>query len=203
MNDPLTYFKAGEKILRIDEKAVFVWNDPHGFGYGVLSGTLWLTSQRIVFQRSPRLNDRVEVRFGSPSLPEGWYAFPLRRIRRAYEFETKILKQDSPRRKGQVVGDWIQANSVLALKFENGGQEFFIVQEISAWADEIMAAVPYAPALPYTDIPAKQHALIHGERAWWFWVAIWGMFVAVLGACFLGFFFVVPVLYAVLRSIGG
>jgi len=203
MGEALTYFRPGEKILLTDEKAAFVWNDAYGFGYGVLSGTLWLTSQRVVFQRSPRLNDRIEIRFDSPSRHEGWSAFPLQRVQRAYEFETKILKQDNPRRKGQVVGDWIQANSVLALEFENGGQEFFIVQEISVWVDEIMTAIPGAPPLPYSEVPAKRHALTHGERAWWIWVAIWGLFVAVLLGCLLGYFFIFPILSGLFRLMGG
>ncbi len=41
---------ANETILKTDEHAAHVKNNPLGLGYNVIYETLWLTDQRLVFR---------------------------------------------------------------------------------------------------------------------------------------------------------
>src|SRR5690242_18511220 len=93
-----------ETILRSEAKAIRVKNSLLGIGYNVVYGTLWLTTQRIVFQ-SFVLNSIT--------------AYPLSHISSAEALDVTISERTSHYSSNSF-------NSALRLGFDNGGKEYFI-----------------------------------------------------------------------------
>lgn len=137
---------ADETILLSDEKAAHAKNSL--LGYNVIFGTLWLTSQRIVFQSSL---------FG------GVIAYPLSHIAKASRADVHIYSRVS-------VGGFASTttyDAALYLEFDNGGKEYVIPKEIDAWASAILEARSAAPELPYSQMPPKRSAVEEGKRGLW------------------------------------
>jgi len=167
---------TNETILRSDEKANYAKNGP--IGYNVISGTLWLTSQRIVFQ---------------PSLFGGAVAYPLSHI-------VKASRSDQPIYKASPAGNFVFNTTYKAglhLEFDNGGMEYFIPEEIDAWAVAILEARSASPELPYSKIPPTHSAVEKGSRGMWVMLGVFGaivlLFLCSVAAC-LGMTFILPLL---------
>ncbi len=139
-------FHPNETILNSDGKAAHAKNSL--LGYNVIFGTLWLTSQRIVFQPSP---------FG------GILAYPLSHIASASKADVHIYSTVS-------AGGFASTTTYeagLHVEFDNGGKEYFIPTEIDAWAAAIREAKSSAPDLPYTQMPPRRSAVEEGKRGLW------------------------------------
>ncbi len=144
-NFPLA-FNTNETILNSDEKAAHAKNSL--LGYNVIFGTLWLTSQRIVFQSSL---------FGSI------LAYPLSHTVNASRADVHIYSKVS-------AGDFTSTTTYdagLHVEFDNGGKEYFIPKELDAWAAAIQEAKSTAPDLPYSQMPPRRSAVEEGKRGLW------------------------------------
>src|SRR5512140_1639485 len=116
---PVT-LNSDETVLRTDPDAAHVQNQV--IGTGVHAGTLWLTSQRIVFQPSM---------FGSA------VAYPVSHISRASRSDTPIYSRSGG---SGMAGRTTTYPASLHLEFDNGGLEHFIPKDIDGWVAEITAA---------------------------------------------------------------
>jgi hypothetical protein len=152
----------GETVLREDDQAIHVKNNPIGIGYNVIYGTLWLTSQRIVFSSFPLGNVLT---------------YPLRRITGATRAEISVSHRtvSSPLYTRRTFFD-----AGLKLDFDNSGREYLIPREIDDWVQAIRAAQLAAPDLPYVQVPPLTSAVEQGSRVG----VLVGIFFAVV-LCFL------------------
>ena len=144
-----------ETILKTDEHAAQVRNNALGLGYNVIYGALWITNQRLVF-RSAVLGSTL--------------SYPLRRIASAARREVSISHRQS-----QYSSQAYEA--ALYVEFENGGREYFLTDDLSAWADAISSARSAAPDLPFTQMPPTRSAVEQGSRGVW---VIAGIMVAIV-----------------------
>lgn len=174
-NFPLA-FHPNETILNSDGKAAHAKNSL--LGYNVIFGTLWLTSQRIVFQAFP---------FGDI------LAYPLSHI-------VNASRKDVPIHSTVSAGDFASTTTYdagLFVEFDNGGKEYFIVTEIDAWASAIREAKPKTPDLPYSQMPPRRSAVEEGKRGLWVILGIMGgmvlLFLCMALAC-LGLPFILSLL---------
>jgi hypothetical protein len=153
-NLPVSYL-PGENIMREDAKAVHVKNNVLGLGYNLVYGALWLTSQRLIFQSLPLGNLII---------------YPLSHINNAIHVDVRIS------------GDRYNSfDSAFYLEFDNGGQEYFIPQDISAWVVATLSVKASAPALPFTQTPPNRSAVQEGQRGLWFF----GGILVIVVLCFL------------------
>jgi len=141
---------AKETILKTDEHAAHVKNSPLGLGYNVIYGTLWLTDQRLVF-RSALLASTL--------------SYPLSRVADAARKDVSL----SQRQSGYSSQKY---DAALYVEFENGGKEYFLADDLSAWADAILSAKIAAPDLPFTQVPPTRSAVEQGSRGLWVIVGI-------------------------------
>jgi len=139
-----------ETVLKTDEHAAHVKNNPLGLGYNVIYGTLWLTDQRLVF-RSALLASTL--------------SYPLSRVASATRKEVSF----SQRQSGYSAQTY---EAALYVEFDNGGKEYFITNELSAWAAEILNARSTTPDLPFTQVPPTRSAVEQGSRGLWVIVGI-------------------------------
>ena len=176
-NFPLP-LNAEETILNCDEKSVYIKNSL--LGYNVIFGTLWLTSQRLVFQDSI---------FGNS------FAYQVRCIAKAVRADVNIYYRAS--RYHSYTYD-----AALYLEFDNGGKEDFIPQDITSFAQAILDAKDSAPRLPYTRTPPLRSAVEQGNRGLWTILGIMGgivlLFLCTACACL-----VLPTLLSMLGGNGG
>jgi hypothetical protein len=166
----------GEKILKEDDKALFIKN-ALGIGYNILYGKLWLTSARLVHQDFPlgRLT-----------------TYPLCHITQAVR-ESVNVAQKKFEIKG-VYTSWTNFNVALSLTFDNGGLEYFIPQDIDGWAQAVTQAKSNAPTLEYTHTPPVRPSLAadpqtaspaarSSARLIWVFIGIVFLFVCAVTAC--------------------
>lgn len=163
MSQPPVPLYPGETVLREDDQAIHVKNNPIGIGYNVIYGTLWLTSQRIIFQSFPLGNILT---------------YPLSRITNAARAEISVSHRAV---RTPVYNRSAFFDAGLKLDFDNNGKEYFIPQDIAAWAQAILEAKAFAPALPYAQTPPLTSAVEQGNRNL---RLIFGVFAAVV-LCFL------------------
>lgn len=176
-NFPLP-LNAEETILNTDEKSVYVKNSL--LGYNVIFGTLWLTSQRLVFQSSFLGNS---------------FAYPVKSISKALRAEVNIYYKTSRYQSHTY-------DAALYLEFDNGGREYFIPQDIAGFAQAILDVKVSAPNLPYTQTPPLRSAVEQGNRGVWVILGIMGgiilLFLCTACACL-----VLPSLLSMLGGTGG
>ncbi len=141
---------ANETILKTDEHAAHVQNSPLGLGYNVIYGTLWLTDQRLVF-RSALLASTL--------------SYPLSRVADAARKEVS-LSQKQTQYSSQ------SYDAALSVEFDNGGKEYFLTEDLSAWAVAISSAKSAAPDLPFTQVAPTRSAVEQGSRGLWVIVGI-------------------------------
>jgi hypothetical protein len=143
---------ASETILKTDEHASHVKNNPLGLGYNVVFGALWLTDQRLVF-RSAVLGSTL--------------SYPLSRVASAARKEVRIWQKQSQYSSGSF-------DAALSIEFDNGGREYFITPagDLSAWAAAILSAKSAAPDLPFTQVPPARSAVEQGSRGLWVIIGI-------------------------------
>ena len=151
-NFPLP-LNVNETVLKSDEKAAHVKDNL--IGYNVIFGTLWLTSQRIVFQ---------SALFGSA------LAYPLSHIGKAVRAEVSLSRRTS-----QYSSQTYDA--ALYVEFDNGGKAYFIPEDIQAWASALLEAKAFAPNLPFTQMPPSRSAVEEGNRGLWVILGIMGAIV--------------------------
>jgi len=132
-----------ETILQTDEQAAHVKNNL--LGYNVIYGTLWLTDQRLVF-RSALLANTL--------------SYPLSRVANAARKEVSLSQRQSPYSSQSY-------DAALYVEFENGGKEYFLTEDLSAWATALLRARSAAPALPFTQVPPTRSAVEQGSRGLW------------------------------------
>jgi hypothetical protein len=150
----------GEAILLQDDNAVYIKNNLLGFGYQTLTGTLWLTTQRIMFRAA---------------VPGTLTVYPLSHIARVLPVEVRIANKTGRNSSRPFT-------AALYLGFDDGGREYLIPQDIPAWAAAILAAKTGAPALPFSQTPPARSAVEERQRSLW---ALLGVFVATMlcGLC--------------------
>ena len=141
---------ANETILKTDEHAAHVKNNSLGLGYNVIYGTLWLTDQRLVF-RSAVLASTL--------------SYPLSRVASAARTTVSL----SQRQSGYSSQSY---DAALYVEFDNGGQEYFLTEDLSAWAEAILSARSTAPDLAFTQAPPTRSAVEQGSRGLWVIVGI-------------------------------
>jgi len=167
-----------ETILNSDEKSAYAKNSL--LGYNVVFGTLWLTSQRLVFQ---------------DSFLGGSFAYPLSRIVKAMRTDVQIYYRVS--RYSSHTYD-----AALYVEFDNGGREYFIAQDLAGFAQAIQTAKVSAPSLPYTKMPPLKSAVEQGNRGLWMILGIMGgivlLFLCTACVCFL-----LPTLLSMFGGSGG
>src|SRR5215207_4689098 len=139
---------AEETILKTDDQAAHVKSGM--LGYNVIYGTLWLTDQRLVF-RSALLASTL--------------SYPLSRVASAVRQEVSLSQRQSPYSAQRY-------DAALYVEFEGGGKEYFLTDDLSAWAEAILSARSAAPDLPFTQIPPARSAVDQGSRGLWVIVAI-------------------------------
>jgi hypothetical protein len=177
-NLPVSYL-PGESIVRAEEKVIHVKNNVLGLGYNLIYGTLWLTTQRIVFQSFPLGN---------------LLTYPLSHIRNAAHVEVNVAQKvlSTP-----IYNKYNSYNAALYLEFDDGGQEYFIPADLAGWAAAIMEAKTGAPALPFTQTPPSRSVVQEGNRGLWVMLGILGAivlcFVCSVAAC-VGFPFLLALL---------
>jgi len=132
-----------ETILQTDEQAAHLKNNL--LGYNVVYGTLWLTDQRLVF-RSALLANTL--------------SYPLSRVADAARKEVSLSQRQSPYSSQSY-------DAALYVEFENGGKEYFLTEDLSAWATALLSARSAAPALPFTQVPPTRSAVEQGSRGLW------------------------------------
>ena len=118
---------SAETILRSEENCIFIKNSPLGVGYNLVYGTLWLTSQRVVFHAG--FSGANEI-------------YPLSRLANAASAEVNVA------RKNLDIGiyqNYTSFNSGLRLDFDNNGLVYFIPKDIDSWAAAVLAAKGGAP----------------------------------------------------------
>lgn len=154
---------AGESILRSDTGAHHVRNGL--IGYYVTYGTLWLTSQRIIFQTAL---------FGNRK------AYPLSHVISAVRSNQDIYASVTRHTSTTF-------HQSLLLTFDNGGKEYFIPKDPDAWAAAVEQARLAAPSLPYTDTPSSRPA-VGTNRGLWRMLGIMGgivlFFICSVFGCF-------------------
>jgi hypothetical protein len=175
-NFPLP-LNANETILNSDEKSVYVKNSL--LGYNVIFGTLWITSQRLVFQ---------DTIFGNS------FAYPVKSIAKAQQSDVKIYYKVSRYQSHTY-------DVALYLEFDNGGKEYFIPQDIAGFAQAILDTKVSAPSLPYTRTPPLRSAVEQGNRGVWVIFGIMGGIV-VLFLCSTCACLVLPSLLSILGGNG-
>lgn len=152
-----------ETILKTDEHAAHVKNSM--LGYNVIYGTLWLTDQRLVF-RSALLASTL--------------SYPLSRVADAARKEVSL----SQRQSGYSSQKY---DAALYVEFDSGGKEYFLADDLSAWAAEILSAKAAAPDLPFTQVPPTRSAVEQGSRGLWVIVGIMAgivlLFLCMVFAC--------------------
>ena len=141
---------ANETTLKTDEHAAHVKNNPLGLGYNVIYGTLWLTDQRLVF-RSALLASTL--------------SYPLSRVASAARTKVSLAQKQSQYSSQSY-------DAALYVEFEDGGKEYFLTDDLSAWADAILSARSSAPDLPFTQTPPTRSAVEQGSRGLWVIVGI-------------------------------
>ena len=139
---------ANETILKTDEHAAHVKNN--ALGYNVIYGTLWLTDQRLVF-RSAVLASTL--------------SYPLRRVSSAARKEVSISQR-------QTQYSARSYDAALYVEFDNGGKEYFLTDDLLAWAEAILNARSAAPDLPFTQMPPTRSAVEQGSRGLWITIGI-------------------------------
>ena len=132
-----------ETILQMDEQAAHVKNNL--LGYNVIYGTLWLTDQRLVF-RSALLANTL--------------SYPLSRVADAARKGVSLSQRQSPYSSQSY-------DAALYVEFENGGKEYFLTEDLAAWATALLSARSSAPALPFTQVPPTRSAVEQGSRGLW------------------------------------
>jgi hypothetical protein len=139
---------AGETILKTDEHASHVQNNL--LGYNLVFGALWLTDQRLVFRSAILANT---------------LSYPLSRVASATRKEVRIWQKQSQYSSGSF-------DAALYVEFDDGGREYFLTDDLSAWAAAILSARSGAPDLPFTQVPPARSALEQGSRGVWVIIGI-------------------------------
>jgi hypothetical protein len=176
-NFPLP-LNANETVLKSDEKAAHVKDNL--IGYNVIYGTLWLTSQRVIFQ--PAL-------FGSA------LAYPLSHIGKAVRAEVSLSRRTSQYSSQSY-------DAALYVEFDNGGKLYFIPEDIQAWASALLEAKALAPNLPFTQMPPRRSAVEEGKRGLWIILGVMGAII-LLFICMAITCFGLPLLLSMFSSSGG
>ncbi len=176
-NFPLP-LNAYETVLNSDEKAAYVKNGL--IGYNAIYGTLWLTSQRIVFQ---------------PSLFGNALSYPLSHIGKAVRANVSLARKTSQY-------SFQSYDAALYVEFDNGGKEYFIPKDIDAWVAALLEAKTFAPNLPFTQTPPSRSAVEEGNRGLWIILGI--MFgIVLLFICTAITCFGLPLVLSLFANTGG
>ena len=151
--------KPGEEILQGGEMARYLRTNVTGWGYNPYDGSLWITSQRLVFAGRFMRNQLVTT-------------FPLRRITAASILQMRV--------------QFTQAE-VLKIEFENGGKEYFVpeARAASEWLATLDTAMVRAPDLPYEVTPAVKSGVEGSIGRTWLMLGglIVGLCLCTLAAC--------------------
>ena len=139
---------ANETILKTDEHAAHVKNNM--LGYNVIYGALWLTDQRLLF-RSAMLASTL--------------SYPLSRVANAARKEVSISQKQSQY-------SFRSFDAALYVEFDNGGKEYFLTDDLSAWAAAILSAKAAAPELLFSQLPPTRSAVEQGSRGLWIIIGI-------------------------------
>ena len=140
MSQSTTLFE-GERVL-LSAPTRYLLTTPTGWGYNPISGTLTLTSQRIVFKPDRGVTGMQRVALGAAGAVLIW--FPIKRVIACSEQPMKV--------------QWGKPN-VLKLSFDNDGREYFVIhgqdkRPVGTWMTALTNAKNTAPDLAYTAIPA-------------------------------------------------
>jgi hypothetical protein len=120
----------GEEVRR-EGPARWLVSNVTAMGYNPINGTLWTTSQRVIFRG---YQPRSRYIAGGSYVAE----YPISHVTNAEMVRMRVQWSDS---------------SVLKLTFDNTGREYFAVNDSAAWNMDILNARQAASALPYSTIP--------------------------------------------------
>jgi hypothetical protein len=136
MSDQQVPFQLGRDEQMITSGPTrYLRSTPTNLGYNPVDGTLWITSQRIVFVPAPNYGMRRTYRMVGAMNPA---QFPLKRVVNYETLEKRI--------------QW-QNKQVLKLIFDNGGREYFTLEDPSGWGMTVLSNREKAPEMAYTDVP--------------------------------------------------
>jgi hypothetical protein len=124
----------GEQVIT-SGNSTYLRSNPTNLGYNPVDGTLWITTSRIYFKAGENYAMRKNLAMVGAMNPA---QFPIKRVVNYEAIEKRVA--------------W--ANKlVLKLIFDNGGREYFALDDPPGWGMSILSHRDKAADIAYTDVP--------------------------------------------------